>query len=84
MAAAELARAGCIVWVPRGGGQVEIVDREPALMYDTDAEAVEKIVRTLGDPVEQSRLRAGLTTADRFSTHHFVHQVQDIVATFRE
>ena len=25
MAPAELARAGCIVWVPRGGGQMEIV-----------------------------------------------------------
>ena len=31
MAPAELARAGCIVWVPRGGGQMEIVGHEPAL-----------------------------------------------------
>ncbi len=50
MAPAELARAGCIVWVPRGGGQMEIVGDEPALMYDSEDDAVAKIVRTLEDP----------------------------------
>ena len=35
MAPAELARAGAIVWVPRGGGQMEIVGHEPALMFDS-------------------------------------------------
>ncbi len=84
MAAAELARAGCIVWVPRGGGQMEIVNCEPALMFDTDAEAVEKIVTTMEDPARQLRLRQELTATDRFSTHRFVEQVQDIVASFRE
>ena len=44
MAPAEMARAGCIVWVPRGGGQMEIVGREPVLMYDSEDDAVEKIV----------------------------------------
>src|SRR5687767_10232439 len=82
MAVAEMARAGCNVWVARGGGQMEIVGREPALMYGTEDEAVEKIVRTVGDPIEQLRLRMGLTTTDRFSTHHFVEHVRDIVAHF--
>jgi hypothetical protein len=77
-----MARAGCIVWVARGGGQMEIVGREPALMYGNEDEAVEKIVNTLGDPVEQQRLRMGLTATDRFSTQHFVAQVRDIVANF--
>ena len=84
MAVAEMARAGCIVWVARGGGQMEIVGREPILMYGSEDEAVEKIIRTLGDPIEQQRLRMGLMTADRFSTHHFVQQVQEIVAGFSE
>ena len=44
MAPAELARAGVIVWVPRGGGQMEIVGHEPALMYESDDDAVQKIV----------------------------------------
>ena len=83
MAPAELARAGCIVWVPRGGGQMEIVDREPALMYDTDDDAVEKIVRTLGDAAEQERLRGVLRGSERFSTAHFVERVRAIVKDFR-
>ena len=84
MAVAEMARAGCIVWVARGGGPMEIVGREPMLMYGGEDEAVEKIVRTLGDPIEQLRLRMGLTTTERFSTYHFVQQIQDIVGDFRE
>ena len=83
MAPAELARAGCIVWVPRGGGQMEIVGREPALMYDSEDDAVDKIVRTLASPAEQDRLRQLLTTSERFSTAHFVRQVRDIVDAFR-
>lgn len=84
MAVAEMARAGCIVWVVRGGGPMEIVGREPMLMYGSEDEAVEKIVKTLGDPVEQLRLRMGLTTTERFSTQYFVQQVQDLVGDFRE
>ena len=84
MAPAELARAGCIVWVPRGGGQMEIVSHEPELMYDSDDDAVSKIVRTLTDDSEQSRLRAVMSTAERFSTAHFVSHVREIVAAFKE
>lgn len=84
MAVAEMARAGCIVWVARGGGQMEIVGREPMLMYGSEDEAVDKIIRTLGDPIEQQRLQMGLAAADRFSTDQFVQQVQEIVAGFSE
>ena len=84
MAPAELARAGCIVWVPRGGGQMEIVGHEPALMYDSDDDAVEKIVRTLASPAEQDRLRPVLAGSERFSTAHFVEQVREIVNEFEE
>jgi glycosyltransferase involved in cell wall biosynthesis len=80
MAPAELARAGCIVWVPRGGGQMEIVDREPALMYDTEEEAAARILRTMDDAAEQVRLRARLAASGaRFSTSNFVRQVREIV-----
>lgn len=83
MAPAELARAGCIVWVPHGGGQMEIVDREPALMYDSEDDAVTKIARTLTDPSEQERLRHVLTGSERFSTANFVERVRTIVENFR-
>lgn len=85
MAPAELARAGVIVWVPRGGGQVEIVGNEPSLIYDSDDEAVARITAVLADPAAQDRLRRSLATrAEMFSTNHFVREVREIVATFRE
>ena len=85
MAPAELARAGVIVWVPRGGGQMEIVGRELALMYDSDDDAVDKITRTLSDDAEQQRLRTLLAqSAERFSTDHFIRQVRELVDSFED
>jgi glycosyltransferase involved in cell wall biosynthesis len=83
MAPAELARAGCIVWVPRGGGQMEIVAHEPALMYDSDDDAAGKIVHTLSTRAEQDRLRAALAAgSERFSTTRFVDEVRALVDGF--
>ncbi|MFA5910258.1 MAG: glycosyltransferase [Vicinamibacterales bacterium] len=85
MAPAELARAGVIVWVPKGGGQMEIVGNEPSLMYDSDDEAVAKITAVLADPAEQDRLRRLLAArAEMFSTDRFIREVRDIVDSFRE
>src|SRR5262249_53567139 len=50
MAPAELVRAGALVWLGRGGGQVEIVGGEDALLYDTEEEAAEKIAAVLANP----------------------------------
>jgi glycosyltransferase involved in cell wall biosynthesis len=83
MAPAELARAGCLVWVPRGGGQMEIVAHEPALWYDSEDDAVAKIVRTLGDSAEQERLLGVLRSSERFSTTNFMARVRTIVEDFR-
>lgn len=83
MAPAELARAGCVVWVPAGGGQMEIVGNEPSLMYESDDDAVAKIARTLTDPAEQVRLSQWLTTiSERFSTANFMAQVRRLVDNF--
>ena len=83
MAPAELARAGAVVWVPQGGGQMEIVGNEPALMYESDTDAVSKITRTLADPAEQQRLRTLLAgVSEQFSTTHFMRQVREIVSGF--
>jgi len=85
MAPAELARAGAIVWVPRGGGQMEIVGNEPSLMYDSDDDAVAKITRVLNDGGEQQRLRDHLAgVSEQFSTDNFMRQVRDIVDTFED
>ena len=83
MAPAELARAGVIVWVPRGGGQMEIVGNEPALIYDAEEDAAAKITTVLGDPAAQERLRHGLAArAHLFSTDRFVREVREIVSAF--
>jgi glycosyltransferase involved in cell wall biosynthesis len=83
MAPAELVRAGQIVWVPGGGGQMEIVGEEPALMYDTDDDAVEKILAVMGSAAEQERLRTLLAQRGQlFSTDRFVSEVREIVCEF--
>jgi glycosyltransferase involved in cell wall biosynthesis len=85
MAPAEMARAGMVVWVPRGGGQMEIVGNDPDLMYDTDDEAVEKISATLKNESGQQRLREHLAAiADQFSTSRFIAEVRGIVNEFEE
>jgi len=84
MAPAEMARAGAIVWVPRGGGQMEIVGREPALMYESEDDAVRKISATLADASEQHRLREHLAIiSEQFSTTNFMRQVRSIVNEFQ-
>ena len=83
MAPAELVRAGAIVWVPNGGGQVEIVGETPALRFDTEDEAVDNISRTLGHAAEQSRLREALSArAELFATSRFVRETREIVDSF--
>jgi len=80
MAPAEMVRAGCIVWVPAGGGQVEIVG-DARLTYGSIEEGVAKITRTLGDAEEQTRLRQHLAArAPLFSAERFMQQVRAAVA----
>jgi hypothetical protein len=77
--------AGMIVWVPRGGGQMEIVGDEPQLSYTTEEEAADSIVRVTTSDAEQSRLRAYLRTrAALFGTQRFTDELSAIVAAFRE
>ncbi len=83
IAVAEMIRAGCIPFVPDSGGQVEIVGREPRLLYGSDAEAVEKILDVLEHPKEQQALLKHLASrGDLFSTKKFMHQIREVVAEF--
>jgi glycosyltransferase involved in cell wall biosynthesis len=80
MAPAEMAAAGCIVFVPNDGGQVEIVGGHRPLLYDTTEGAVAAIVRVMNDPVEQQRLRALLEArAQLFSVERFASAFREIV-----
>jgi glycosyltransferase involved in cell wall biosynthesis len=69
---AEMVRAGCIPFLRRGGGQVEIVDHCDDLLYDTTDEAVEKICDLFEAPDRQQQILQHLgQVGDRFSTRTF-------------
>jgi glycosyltransferase involved in cell wall biosynthesis len=85
IAPAEMVRAGCIVFVPNSGGQVEIVDRRPGLCYDSDDDAVEKICSVLEDNGLQEEAHRGLAErAARFSEAHFMAGIREHVRGFFE
>jgi glycosyltransferase involved in cell wall biosynthesis len=80
MAPAEMAAAGAIVFVPNGGGQVEVVDRDPRLVYDTVEGAVASIVAVMQDADMQRQIRARLQArAQLFSTERFMASFRSIV-----
>jgi glycosyltransferase involved in cell wall biosynthesis len=81
MAPAEMVAAGCLVWVPAGGGQVEIVG-DDRLTYGSVEEAVARILAVLRSPAEASALRAHLAArAPRFGTARFVREIREVVTT---
>lgn len=83
IAVAELVRAGCIVFVPDSGGQVEIVGEHACLRYRSDDDAIEKICGVLESPAEQSRLLDALKVrAGLFSEEHFMGAFRKAVADF--
>ncbi len=82
MAVAEMARAGCVVFAPNGGGQVEIVAND-RLLYDDATDAVAKIGAVLSDPGAQAELRADLATkAPTLSAERFVREIREVVREF--
>jgi glycosyltransferase involved in cell wall biosynthesis len=79
---AELVKAGCLVWVPRGGGQVEIVAHD-ALTYSGIEDGASRILAVLADEDGQTELRAHLSGRARlFSVGRFEDDVREIVARF--
>jgi glycosyltransferase involved in cell wall biosynthesis len=83
MAVAEMVRAGCLVFVPDGGGQMEIVDAAPELVFRSDDDAVEKIAAALADPTRHDALRRRLAErAGRFSAARFVEEIRALVRDF--
>jgi glycosyltransferase involved in cell wall biosynthesis len=80
IAPAEMVNGGCIVFVPNGGGQVEIVDRDPRLVYDAPADAVSNILHVLNDAGEQAALRTRLAERrERFSVARFCTSIRQLV-----
>lgn len=83
MAVAEMVQGGCLPFVPRGGGQTEIIGDEPRLLYETPEDAAAKIMHVLSDTGVQQALRAHLAARrELFSTEVFVHSIRGIVQRF--
>jgi glycosyltransferase involved in cell wall biosynthesis len=83
IAVAEMIRAGCLTFVPNNGGQVEIVGKDPRLLYQTDDEAIEKIVHVLMSNQEQLSLRKYLKSRkELFTTDKFMQRIRDVVRDF--
>jgi glycosyltransferase involved in cell wall biosynthesis len=83
IAPAEMARAGCIPFVHSSGGQVEIVDRDPRLCFNSAEDAAAKILVVLRSPAMQDELRAAVyARSGRFTPEAFVSGLLDHVARF--
>ena len=79
---AEMVEAGCIVFVPDNGGQVEIVNH-PDLVYEDLPDAVERIDQVLRNPEAQDMLREHLAKgSQRFSVESFQKNIRDVVSGF--
>jgi len=80
---AEMAIAGCVVFIPDGGGQVEIVDSDPRIVYDCEDDGVAKIERVLGDPEMQREISSSLVgKGTRFTADAFMESARVLVAEF--
>ena len=77
MAPAEMVAAGCIVFMPGAGGQREILDGNPGLLYVSEEDAAEKIDVMLKSPTLQESTRAAMAAKG------FALGVQAFSARFR-
>lgn len=79
MAPAELVHAGAITFVPRGGGQVEIVGGDDRLTFTTAEEGAEKIASVVRSSTLQESLRAYLAPfREKFSSERFVREFRAV------
>ena len=82
IAVAEMVKAGCIVFVPNGGGQAEIVDH-PKLIYENIEDGVQKIKDVLKNEKLQNNLREHLSlVSQKFSVENFQKSIKEIVSNF--
>jgi glycosyltransferase involved in cell wall biosynthesis len=78
LAVAEMVKAGCIVFVPNGGGQIEIVEAKELTYNDTE-DAVSKIISVLSSESLRKALALKLAQqANIFSTESFCQSIQSV------
>jgi len=83
IAPAELQRAGCIPFVHRSGGPIEIVGETESLMFQMAEEGAEKIAAAIEDAAHASVLRAGAEERrEWFTAEKFCEGLRGIVGGF--
>jgi glycosyltransferase involved in cell wall biosynthesis len=83
IAIAEMIVAGCLPFVPVEGGPAEIVGHNPALLYHTPDEAVEKIDSMLKNPSLEAATRVFIAQqAQKFSAQNFMRGIRRVVGEF--
>lgn len=83
MAVAELVRAGCLTFVARPGGPVEIVGERPELAFGSPDEAVESIHHVLRNRSLAVSLQRHLKSrAELFTPERFAHEIWRAVDEF--
>ncbi len=84
IAVAEMVKAGCIVWVPEGGGQIEIVDH-PDLTFRSPDDAAAAIAAVCRDGGRQAAMRAHLARrGGLFSREEAKRGLAEVVARFED
>lgn len=80
---AEMILAGAIPFVPSEGGQAEIVGYNPHLLWTSEEEAVENIVRVMSDSTLQEQIRSALQQpSPPWLPENFKEEIKQAVADF--
>ncbi len=83
MAPAEMATAGCIVWVRDDGGQTEIVGGDRRLIYHSVEDGAAKILAVMADDAAQMSIRAMLAArVPQFSLQRFQEGIRAAAAEY--
>lgn len=83
IAVAEMVKLGCVVFVHNSGGQIEAVGGDERLMYTSEGEAVEKIVKIIHDASLQMELHENaLKQGTLFSVENYMNSIKRIVEDF--
>jgi len=82
MAVAEMVLAGCVPFVPNGGGPVEIVGDVAELRYASVQDAVAKIDAVRRDPQRLGRVRGALDAQKaHLGADRFMREMRDAIAS---
>ena len=77
IAVAELLRADCLPFVHNSGGPLEIVGGRAELMFDTAAQAADRIVAMIDNPRRESELRQAMRErSELFTETRFMAEIR--------